>query len=251
MRTVDNGIRESSTTAGTGNITLAGEAGWLRFSDIFAISPAAYFLYQIRNDDAVVGSAEIESGIGYLADADTLVRDKVLRSTNSNAAVDFSSGAKVVTCGATAEWIGMNRRPPQAGDLGYDIVFNRDGATTPPTGWAWVNQGTSTMLEQDGCSWLSRRSQAAEYRMIRRAIPSEASFLATAKITMAATTANYSRIGLLHFRSWQWQAAESAYARRKQPRGAGILHCARHFRFDDISHSNGCRPFCHQIFADS
>ncbi len=43
-----------------------------------------------------------------MSDANTLVRSAILRSSDSDAAVDFSAGDKDVRCGPSAEWIGMN-----------------------------------------------------------------------------------------------------------------------------------------------
>ena len=91
-------VRETTTTTGTGDITLAGAAtGCVSFNAFFGTNtPCAYYV-------ATSGAAEWEAGIGHLSGSTTLVRDRVLCSSNSNAAVSFSSGTKDVFCEEPAE----------------------------------------------------------------------------------------------------------------------------------------------------
>ena len=84
-------VKESSTTTGTGNITLDGAAtGYQSFNA--ALGTNTYFDYCI----AAQGGAEWEVGSGYLSGTTTLVRDTVYDSSNSGSAVNFSSGTKDV-----------------------------------------------------------------------------------------------------------------------------------------------------------
>lgn len=93
-------VKETTTTTGTGDITLAGAVtGFLSFTTVFATNtPLGYCV-------ALPASAEWEVGIGYLSGGTTLVRDRVVASSNSNAAVNFSSGTKDVFCTQPAETI--------------------------------------------------------------------------------------------------------------------------------------------------
>jgi hypothetical protein len=91
-----NLIREESTSTGTGNLTLAAVNGYVRFSDStygFGTGGTNAFWYFISNRNA----AEWEIGTGHMSDANTLVRDTVIESTNANAAVNFSAGTKDVS----------------------------------------------------------------------------------------------------------------------------------------------------------
>lgn len=91
-----NLVREESTSTGTGNLTLAAVNGYVRFSDAtyaFGTGGTNVFWYFISNRNA----AEWEIGTGHMSDANTLVRDTVLFSSNANAAVNFSAGTKDVT----------------------------------------------------------------------------------------------------------------------------------------------------------
>lgn len=88
---VSDRVKETSTTTGTGNITLAGAVSQFRtFSSQFATND--YFYY------AIVGQTgtEWEVGTGFLSGATTLVRDVVYASSNADALVSFSAGTKDV-----------------------------------------------------------------------------------------------------------------------------------------------------------
>ena len=86
-------VQETSTTAGTGTLTLAGAiAGFQAFS---AIGNGNTTYYSIV--DSTVGTWEV--GIGtYTASGTTLSRDTVLASSNGGSLVSFTSAAKSVFC---------------------------------------------------------------------------------------------------------------------------------------------------------
>ncbi len=90
-------VRETTTTTGTGDITLAGAAtGFVSFNAFFGTNvPCAYYI-------ASSGGTEWEGGIGHLSGSTTLVRDQVLRSSTGSA-VNFSAGTKDVFCDEPAE----------------------------------------------------------------------------------------------------------------------------------------------------
>src|SRR5207253_5550841 len=90
MRIADR-VKETTTTTGTGNLTLAGSATTFRtFNN--AIGTNVLFFYAIAHQSA----DEWEVGEGYLSGSTTLVRVRVLASSNSGAAVSLSSGTKDV-----------------------------------------------------------------------------------------------------------------------------------------------------------
>lgn len=91
-------VKETATTTGTGNFTLAGAVSQFRtFTSVFATNQRFFY--------AIVGQTgtEWEVGEGYLSGATTLVRDRVIASSNSNAAVNFSAGTKDVFSTIPAE----------------------------------------------------------------------------------------------------------------------------------------------------
>lgn len=87
-------VKDTSTTAGSGNLTLSGSApsGYVTFNAAFGTN--VRFDYAIENSV----NGEWEVGVGYLSAATTLVRETVLESSNSGSAVTFSAGTQTVWC---------------------------------------------------------------------------------------------------------------------------------------------------------
>ena len=86
-------VKETSTTTGTGSFTLDGAvSGFETFSSAIGNTNTTYYAI------AVQGGSDFEVGIGTVG-AGTLSRDTVLSSSNSDALVNFSSGTtKDVFC---------------------------------------------------------------------------------------------------------------------------------------------------------
>lgn len=66
----------------------------------------------------------------------------------------------------------------------YDLEFD-DDTSTVPSGWAWLNQGTSTYNQKFGCGVISTTPNAdptTTLRGISRNLPSEPTWTATTKI---------------------------------------------------------------------
>jgi len=92
---INDRVKETSTTTGTGTFDLAGAAtGFETF--VAGIGDTNTTYYCIFNQ----GTTEFEVGIGTVTDAatDTLSRDTVISSSNSDSKVDFGSGTKDVFC---------------------------------------------------------------------------------------------------------------------------------------------------------
>lgn len=86
---VKDRVKETTTTTGTGTITLAGAvSGFQAFSAIGDGNSTFY---------TIAGGGEWEVGIGtYTLSGTTLSRDTVLSSSNSGSLVNFSAGTKDV-----------------------------------------------------------------------------------------------------------------------------------------------------------
>jgi len=85
---VKDRVKETTTTTGTGAVTLAGAvAGFQAFSGVLSDSDTTY--YSIVHRD----TAEFEVGLGTYSSS-TLTRTTVLESSNSGNAVNFTSGTK-------------------------------------------------------------------------------------------------------------------------------------------------------------
>lgn len=82
-------VRETTTTTGTGSITLAGAAtGFLAFSARVSNGDKVFY--------AIAGSTEWEVGYGTWTTGGHISRDTVLASSNADALVSFSAGSKDV-----------------------------------------------------------------------------------------------------------------------------------------------------------
>lgn len=95
-------VRDTSTVVGTGPATLSGIApiGFQTFGAVF--STKTNFLYCIAD----VSGPNWETGLGYLSDAVTLVRDTVLDgSSGKSVLVTFTGGAKDVFCTVNAHFL--------------------------------------------------------------------------------------------------------------------------------------------------
>jgi hypothetical protein len=98
MARLANRVKETSTTTGTGTVTLAGAvAGYQTFTSAFATGT------RVRYCIAGQTGTEWEVGIGTLASTTTLSRDTVEASSNANALVSFSAGTHDVFVAVTAQ----------------------------------------------------------------------------------------------------------------------------------------------------
>ena len=89
---VNDRVKETSTTTGTGTFTLAGAVtGFETFSSAIGNGNTTYYAISLQ------GGAEFEVGLGAVA-AGTIARTTVISSSNSDSAVNFSAGTKDVFC---------------------------------------------------------------------------------------------------------------------------------------------------------
>ena len=96
---INDRVKETSTTTGTGTLDLAGaQTGFETF--VAGIGNTNTTYYAIFNQ----GTAEFEVGIGTVTDAstDTLSRSSVISSSNGDSLVNFTGGTKDVFCALPA-----------------------------------------------------------------------------------------------------------------------------------------------------
>lgn len=117
-------VKETTTTAGTGTITLAGAStGFQSFS---AVGNGNTTYYTI----AAQTGTEWEVGVGtYTASGTTLSRDTVLASSNGGSLVNFSAGTKDVFVTYPAGYNVSTTNNP--GTSGY--VLKSNGTGVDPT----------------------------------------------------------------------------------------------------------------------
>ena len=92
---INDRVKETSTTTGTGTFNLAGaETGYESFVSGVGTGNTTYYAIELN------AAGEWEVGIGTVTSGspNTLSRDTIISSSNSDAAVTFSSGTKNVFC---------------------------------------------------------------------------------------------------------------------------------------------------------
>ena len=96
---LNNRVRETTSTTGTGAVTLGGAVGGFQtFAAGIGNDNTTYYAISINTEN------EWEVGLGTLnADSSTLTRTTVLESSNSDSAVDFAAGSKEVFCTLPSE----------------------------------------------------------------------------------------------------------------------------------------------------
>lgn len=116
---------ETSSTTGNGPITLGGAvAGWRPFSAQYADGDTLPY--------AIYDGTNFEEGRGtYHAGTNTLSRDTVVRSTNSNAAVNWGAGTRQVVVSPSGYDF---EQLLSAANSGHIAKTGNPSAGTP-TGW--------------------------------------------------------------------------------------------------------------------
>jgi hypothetical protein len=135
---VKDRVRETTTTTGTGTITLGGAATGFQSFSVIGDSNTTFYTIQLSNTN------EWEVGVGtYTLSGTTLSRDTILESSNSGSAVNFSAGTKDVFVTYPAEkaiYLGnlptkmvVTKRDTTTADValanGFLPVLNRSGST--------------------------------------------------------------------------------------------------------------------------
>jgi len=115
-------VHETSTSTGTGNFTLSNVDGRNNFNAEYGTGGTDVIPYYISHRAA----GEWEEGTGHLSASTTLVRDTVIRSSNSDSAVNFSAGTKDVTSDVLSRDVPLHRGfisglvPTQGTDANHD-----------------------------------------------------------------------------------------------------------------------------------
>ena len=162
---LNNRVRETTATTGTGAQTLAGAVdGFQTFAAGIGNSNTTYYAISLNTAN------EWEVGLGTLnSDSSTLTRTTVLESSNSDSAVDFAAGSKEIFCTLPSEKavyldasdnqvggfssLADDSSPQLGGDLDvvtYDLVSTSDrDIDIIPNGTGDVNLGADTVQVGD------------------------------------------------------------------------------------------------------
>lgn len=166
-------VLETSTTTGTGALTLAGAVtGFRAFSAVCSTSDTC--LYYIEAvDGSGVPTGDWECGLGTYSGANTLTRTTVVRSSNAGAAVSLAAGTKRV--GITLLGEDIHTATPSANQNDYDAgslgdLINAKGlrlsitASLKLTGLAATYDGHDIVLANsstDYLLWLEHQNTAS------------------------------------------------------------------------------------------
>ena len=125
-------VKETSTTTGTGTITLGGaSAGYQGFSTVGNANTTFY---------SIVMGTEWENGVGtYTSSGSALSRDTVLSSSNSGSLVNFSAGTKDVFVNYPAGRASLYDTPSQSTGAFHIPVGTTDQRPTGASGMIRIN----------------------------------------------------------------------------------------------------------------
>lgn len=175
-------VKETTTTTGTGNLTLAGAmTGYRAFSAVCSTNDTLWYALQ-----AVDGSGnptgDWEVGLGTYSGSNTLTRTTVYNSSNSGSAVNLASGTKQV-------WIDL----PSSKLLASVGTFE----TVPTnTGFSWVNQGSATINTVDSGLTLYTPSSGSDSLRTRVMTAPGTPYQVVARFTIAPLATNFVGGGL-------------------------------------------------------
>lgn len=119
-------VKETSTSTSTGDFTLNGAVnGFQSFSSGIGVGNTCYYVIED------LGAGDWEVGIGTLSGSTTLQRTTVLKSSNSNNAVNFGSGEKSVFVTAAADQISnfANFNSTMTGTWNGTVIAGQYGGT--------------------------------------------------------------------------------------------------------------------------
>lgn len=114
-------VLETTTTTGTGALTLAGAVtGYRTFASVMAASDTCYYYIEAVDSNGNA-TGDYEAGIGTYNT--TLTRTTVIRSSNSNSAVNLAAGTKRV---------GLTLIPNRVLELDNNLALLMPGISTEP-----------------------------------------------------------------------------------------------------------------------
>ena len=146
---INDRVKETSTTTGTGVFSLNGAiTGFENFVTGIGNTNTTYYAIFLEGTD------EWEVGLGTVADAatDTLTRNTVITSSNSDNAVNFSSGTKNVFCTLPAsKAVYLDANGDAVGVQGGNI----ETLGNTFTNWNNVNSNTTTTLATTSNAFLA------------------------------------------------------------------------------------------------
>lgn len=167
-------VLETTTTSGTGDLVLNGAVtGWRTFASQYTNGDTCFY--------SAYDGTNFEHGIGtYNSAANSISRTTVLRSTNSNAAVNFSGAQKVIgvaPLGVTLEQLltpGSVGSPRKTGNAAWSFdapgqfantTQTNDNASTGNLGEYLTVLGVSTQLTNASAAYANLALTAGDWEV--------------------------------------------------------------------------------------
>ena len=176
-------VKETTTTTGTGTINLGGaQTNFETFVAGIGDSNTTYYAIVHRSN------AEFEIGLGTITDAspDTLARTTIISSSNSDSAVDFSAGTKDVFCTMPASKA-VHEDGSSDVTLPNDLILGSDSAVLK-----FGADSDTTLTHTDGTGLTLNSTNKLLFRDSALGINSSADgqldLFADTEIQLAATT---------------------------------------------------------------
>jgi len=178
-------VKETTTTTGTGAITLAGAANnFVTFSSVLSNSDTTYYaIIDETNNDFEVGLGTFSSG------GNALARTTILSSSNSGSVVDLQAGTKEVFVNYPAD---KSVFLDASGDANFAGAVNVNSTSaikipvgttgerpTPAQGQIRYNTTTSGFEGYNGSAWTSVGAQFAYTRTTATATSGQTTFSAS------------------------------------------------------------------------
>lgn len=178
-------VKETTTTTGTGAITLAGAANnFVTFSSVLSNSDTTYYaIVDETNNDFEVGLGTFSSG------GNSLTRTTILSSSNSGSVVDLQAGTKEVFVNYPAD---KSVFLDASGDANFAGAVNVNSTSaikvpvgttaqrpTPAQGQIRYNTTTSGFEGYNGSAWSSVGAQFAYTRTTATATSGQTTFSAS------------------------------------------------------------------------
>jgi hypothetical protein len=167
MSKVADRVRETTTTTGTGTLSLAGAVlGRRTFVAGIGSGNPCYFVIE----DPVTGDFEVNTGVVTAGVPDTLSRNTPLVSSNGGALVNFGAGIKNVWCDAPAailqpaELIAPNQSANYNGGAAYTLFTPPVSGLYRVTVFSIVTtvDGVSSTLPSNTVGWTDPTSNVAQ-----------------------------------------------------------------------------------------
>jgi hypothetical protein len=150
-------VRETSTTTGTGTLTLDGAVtGFRTFSSAIGDTNTCYYTITL--------GADYEIGVGTVG-AGTLARTTILKSSNSNNAVNFGAGTKDVFVTYAADKAVYKDASGNVNALGTisSGVWNGTEITVPYGGTGAASFTAGALLKGNGQSAIAEATAGTDY----------------------------------------------------------------------------------------